>query len=108
MRCSGEGEWAVVNAAKTKRQTLLLTMACKEAIMSNYNEDIEISAVRSDKEIVKEVGRKKTENRFEFEVEITPPTREGNLRVFSDTLHITIKDKETIDIPCRGFYKAGR
>ena len=76
-------------------------------LTSNYNEKITIDSVNSDKGLLKVVSRKETENRFEFEVSITPPVREGKLRVFADTLHIKIKDKEQIDIPCRGFYKAG-
>jgi hypothetical protein len=74
-------------------------------LISNYNEKIVIESAVSDKGIVKVLSQKTTENRFEFEVEITPPARQGKLRVFADTLHIKIKDKEQIDVPCRGFYK---
>ncbi|MFA6176286.1 MAG: hypothetical protein WC765_06885, partial [Phycisphaerae bacterium] len=77
-------------------------------LISNYNEKIAIESAVSDSGIVKVLSQKATENRFEFEVEITAPVREGKLRVFSDTLHIKIKDKEQIDIPCRGFYKMGK
>lgn len=77
-------------------------------LISNYNEKIAIESAVSDKGIVKVLSQKETENRFEFEVEITPPAREGKLRVFADTLHIKIKDKEQIDVPCRGFYKMVR
>jgi hypothetical protein len=75
-------------------------------LISNYNEKIAIESAVSEKGIVKVLSQKETENRFEFEVEITPPAREGRLRVFADTLRIKIKDKEQIDVPCRGFYKA--
>jgi hypothetical protein len=74
-------------------------------LISNYNEKIAIESAVSDKGIVKVLSQKETENRFEFEVEITPPAREGRLRVFADTLHIKIKGKEQLDVPCRGFYK---
>jgi len=77
-------------------------------LISNYNEKIAIESAVSDNGIVKVLSQKETANRFEFEVEITAPVREGKLRVFSDTLHIKIKDKEQIDIPCRGFYKMGK
>jgi hypothetical protein len=77
-------------------------------LISNYNEKIVIESAVSDKGIVKVLSQKETENRFEFEVEITPPAREGKLRVFADTLHIKIKDKDMIDIPCRGFYKVAK
>ena len=76
-------------------------------LISNYNEDIEIESVASDKGTIKITGQEKTENRFKFDVDITPPplAKESKLRVFSDALHIKIKDKEQIDVPCRGFYK---
>ena len=75
-------------------------------VTSNYNQPIEIESITSDKGIVKVTGQEKTENRFKLDVTVTPPAREGRLRVFSDNLHIKIKGKEQIDIPCRGFYKA--
>ncbi|MFA6186794.1 MAG: DUF1573 domain-containing protein [Phycisphaerae bacterium] len=77
-------------------------------LISNYNEKIDIESAVSDKGIIKVLSQKETKNRFEFEAEITPPAREGKLRVFADTLHIKIKGKEQIDIPCRGFYKADK
>jgi hypothetical protein len=76
-------------------------------LTSNYNQPIEIESVKSDKGIVKVINQVKTENRFQFDVQIVPPAKEGQLRVFSDTLHIKIKGKEEINIPCRGFYKIG-
>jgi hypothetical protein len=81
---------------KAQQRTIYLT--------SNYNEKIVVDSVASDKGIIKVISHKQSENRFEFKVEVTPPLRQGKLRVFSDTLHIKIKDKEPIDIPCRGFY----
>ena len=86
-------------AGETQKRAIYLT--------SNYNEAIEIESVTSDEGIIKVTGQEKTENRFRFNVDITPPspTKIGQLRVFSDTLHIKIKDKEQINIPCRGFYK---
>lgn len=77
-------------------------------LTSNYNQPIVIDSVKSDKGIVKVANQVQTENRFQFDVDITPPVQEGQLRVFSDTLHIKIKDKEEISIPCRGFYKIGQ
>jgi hypothetical protein len=76
-------------------------------LTSNYNQPIEIESVKSDKGIVKVINQVQTENRFQFDVEIAPPAKEGQLRVFSDTLHIKIKGKEEINIHCRGFYKIG-
>ncbi|MDD5135130.1 MAG: DUF1573 domain-containing protein [Phycisphaerae bacterium] len=85
---------------KTQKRTIYLT--------SNYNQEIVVDSVVSDNGIVKVVGQKQTENRFEFEVEITPPARKGKLRVFSDTLHINLKGKVPINVPCRGFFSPSR
>lgn len=85
---------------EVQKRTMYLT--------SNYNEDITVESVTSDKGIIKVVGQKKTESKFEFDVEVVPPAKEGKSRVFFDTLHIKIKDKEQFDIPCRGFYKLGQ
>ncbi|MBU1261130.1 MAG: DUF1573 domain-containing protein [Planctomycetes bacterium] len=77
-------------------------------LTSNYNQPIEIESISSDNGIIKVVGKEQTENRFKFDVEVAPPLQDGKLRVFSDTLHIKIKDKEQLDISCRGFYKADK
>jgi hypothetical protein len=86
-------------AGEVQQRSIFLT--------SNYNEPIEVESVKSDKGIVKVINQVKTENRFQFDVEITPPAKEGQLRVFSDTLHIKLKGKDEINIACRGFYKIG-
>ncbi|MCD4831515.1 MAG: DUF1573 domain-containing protein [Anaerohalosphaeraceae bacterium] len=83
-------------AGKSEKREIYLT--------SNYNQEIVIESAKSEKGIIEVLSQKETENRFEFEVEITPPDKSSKLRYFSDTLHIKIKDKEQIDIPCRGFY----
>jgi len=84
-------------AGEVQKRSIFLT--------SNYNQPIEIESAVSDKGLVKVTNQVKTENRFQFDVDIVPPAREGQLRVFSDTLRIKIKGKEEIAIPCRGFYK---
>lgn len=84
-------------AGKAQKRTVYLT--------SNYNQPIELESIISDKGIIKAVGQERTENRFKIDVDITPPDQNES-RVFSDVLHINIKGKERINIPCRGFYKA--
>jgi hypothetical protein len=74
-------------------------------LISNYNEPIEIEPVTSEKGFIKAVSQDKTESRFRIDVQIIPPPRAGDNRVFMDVLHIKIKNKEEITIPCRGFYK---
>jgi len=87
-------------AGEVQKRSIFLT--------SNYNKPIEIDSVTSDKGILKMVNQQETENRFQFDVDITPPPQDGKLRVFSDVLRIKIKGKEEITVPCRGFYKIGQ
>jgi len=77
-------------------------------LTSNYNQPIELESITSDKGIVKVTSQEQTENRFKIDVQLTPPPKEGASRTFSDALHIKIKNKEQIDVPCRGFYKLGQ
>jgi len=87
------------NAGQPQSRTVYLT--------SNYNEPIEIAPVTSEKGFIKVVSQEKTENRFKIDIRIIPPPRQNDVRVFSDVLHIKIKNKEEITIQCRGFYKPG-
>ncbi len=87
-------------AGEVQKRTIYLT--------SNYNQPIELESIVSDKGIIKVVNQVQTANRFKIDVDIIPPPREGKLRIFSDTLHIKIKGKGSIDVPCRGFYKVGQ
>jgi hypothetical protein len=66
---------------------------------------VEMDPASSDKGIVRIVSKSRTNMGFDFEVEITPPAKEERARVFADVLHLRIRNKEAIDIPCRGFYK---
>ena len=84
-------------AGEVQKRTIYLT--------SNYNQPIELESIGSDKGFINVTAKEQTENRFKIDVDIFPPPREGPSRVFSDTLHIKLKGKEPIDIPCRGFYK---
>ncbi len=77
-------------------------------LTSNYNQPIEIESISSDKGIIKVVSQEQTENQYKLVAEIAPPLQEGQLRVFSDTLHIKLKDKEPFDVSCRGFYKTDK
>jgi hypothetical protein len=84
-------------AGEVQKRTIYLT--------SNYNQPIELESIASDKGIINVTAKEQTANRFKIDVDIVPPAREGALQVFSDTLHIKLKNKEEITIPCRGFYK---
>jgi hypothetical protein len=87
-------------AGEVQKRTIYLT--------SNYNQLIELESIASDKGIINVTAKEQTANRFKIDIDIFPPPREGSSRVFSDALHIKLKGKESIDIPCRGFYKVDR
>ena len=108
-------KWSCLREFETTPSVIILRNAVVGEVQkriiyltSNYNKPIEIESVTTDKSIVKVTNQQQTENRFQFDVDITPPAKESRLRVFSDVLHIKVKGKEEITIPCRGFYKAGQ
>jgi hypothetical protein len=74
-------------------------------VMNNYNEPFEIESVTSQRGIVKVIKEEKIDNyRYKFEVEMTPPAAEDNIRIFMDTLYVSIKGGEKLTVQCRGFY----
>jgi hypothetical protein len=73
-------------------------------ILDNYEQDFEIASVNSSQGIIKVLGQEKLGNRYKLDLEITPPSAQNTARMFTDTLSITTKDGEKIDIACRGFY----
>jgi hypothetical protein len=73
-------------------------------VFSNYGEEFEIDEVSKKRCcITKVLSREKVEGGYKLELEITPPKREGN-KVFKDVLYVKIKDGETLELGCRGFY----
>jgi hypothetical protein len=74
-------------------------------ITNNYGEDFEIESTSVKEGNVKVLSQKKVGNRYQFELEITPPAGE-DLKRFSDTLKINLKSGETLEVPCRGIYRA--
>ena len=73
-------------------------------ILSNYNDDFEIASVKSEKGLIKVLSQQKDGNRYMIEVQINPPAVEKNESFFKDVLSVNIKDGETLNITCRGFY----
>ncbi len=73
-------------------------------VLNNYGEDFEIDSVTSKDGLIKTLSKEKIDNRYKLNLEITPPPTETKSRVFTDTLTITIKGGQKIDVPCRGFY----
>jgi hypothetical protein len=73
-------------------------------LMNNYSEDFEIASATSREGIIKVVSQEKIGNRCKFGLSIVPPSTQNPTRMFTDTLTITTKDGEKIDVACRGFY----
>jgi hypothetical protein len=73
-------------------------------ILSNYQDDFEIESVSSQKGTIKLVEQKKVGNRYQLQVEVTPPAPADERAVLSDTLEVKIKGGETLSIAFRGFY----
>jgi hypothetical protein len=70
-------------------------------ITRNYGEDFEVESVSSKDGHVKVLGREAIENGYKYELEITPTPVNDRGR-FSDTLTITLKDGQKIEVFCRG------
>ena len=73
------------------------------SVESNYNEDFEVDSTSSKSGFAKVVGQKRTENGYEFEVEITPPNVDDS-STFTDMLYVKLKSGEKIEITCYGRY----
>jgi len=73
-------------------------------IRSIYGQDFEVESASSQNNFIRLLSQKKDGYNYQIELEITPPDVEGEQQIFTDVLHINIKEAETIKIPCRGFY----
>ena len=76
-------------------------------ILDNYGEDFEVESALSTKGIIKVLSQEKKDNRYQFELEITPPAAEDKPKIFTDVLIVNIKGGEKLKITCRGFYSRG-
>jgi hypothetical protein len=77
-------------------------------VLSNYQDEFEIESVSSQKGFVKLLDKKKLGNRYQLEVEITAPARQGEDTIVADVIEIKVKDGEPVSIPLRGFYGEDR
>jgi Protein of unknown function (DUF1573) len=74
-------------------------------IVSNYGKDFDVETTTSKEGHIKVLSTRKLDNRQQFVLEITPPSGR-DVKRFTDTFTITLKDGERLDVPCRGIYKA--
>ena len=74
------------------------------ALANTLGEDFEVVSVWSEKGLIRVLSKEKTENVYEFELEITCPadTSEGKPR---DTLYIDLRSGKRLKVPFTGFYK---
>jgi hypothetical protein len=72
-------------------------------ILSNYDEDFEVDSTSTQKGAIKVLSQEKIDNRYKFELEITPPA-EGQERLFTDAFFVNIKGGEQLKVTCRVFY----
>jgi len=76
-------------------------------IMSNYKDDFEIESVSSQYGRITLLDKKKLGNRYQLQIEIKIPPKEGDNTIAADVLNVKIKDGETVSIAFRGFYAGG-
>jgi len=74
-------------------------------VISNSTEDFEIESTSSKDGHIKVLNKKKVGQRYQLELEITPPPDEKIWR-FSDEFIVNIKGGEQIKLACRGIYRA--
>jgi hypothetical protein len=74
-------------------------------VLNNYNEDFDIASATSKDNIIKVTAQEKVGTRYKLSLDVLPPQAQGQTRMFTDTLTITTKDGEKIEVVCRGFFQ---
>ena len=82
--------------AKPARKSLWIT--------NNYGEDFEVESTASAQGHIKVLSQNKTGNRWQCSLEISAP--EGESKRFEDTFSVKLKGGETLEIKCRGIFRA--
>jgi hypothetical protein len=74
-------------------------------ILSNYDEDFEVESTSTQEGAIKVLSQEKIDNRYKFELEITPPAADkGQKAFFTDVFFVNIKGGERLKVVCRVFY----
>lgn len=75
-------------------------------VLSNYDEDFNITSTSSQKGYFKAKNIKKAgKGRYEMSIEVTAPEIKNSARNFVDTLVIKTDKAGQVDIMCRGYYR---
>jgi len=75
-------------------------------VLNNYGDDFEVESASSQKGTVTVLGREKFGNRYKFELEITPPPKEGDGGIFTDVFYVNTRDGRQLSVDCHGFYSS--
>lgn len=73
-------------------------------ILNNYDKNFDVDSTSSKKGFIKVLSYNKIDNRYSFDLEITPPPRERDKWFFMDVFTVNIKGGKKVEISCRGFY----
>ena len=73
-------------------------------VSSNYNEKFDVNSVSSGNGHITLLDQEKVEKGVRLVLQITPPTVLDRTH-FTDDIKVSIKDKDSLTIPCRGFYE---
>lgn len=78
-------------------------------LMNNYGEDFEVESASSANGSIKVVKQEKIDNRYRFELQITPPAAgKGGPKLFRDTFIIKLKNGEKVKVLCSLFYASAK
>lgn len=75
-------------------------------VLNNYGDDFEVESASSQKGTVTVLDREKFGNRYKFELEITPPPKEGDGGIFTDVFYVNTSDGRRLSVDCHGFYSS--
>ncbi|MEJ2703356.1 MAG: DUF1573 domain-containing protein [Sedimentisphaerales bacterium] len=77
----------------------------KISVLNNYGKDFEIESVSSQQGTigVKVLDKTKITKGYQLDLEITPPVAGDGIK-FSDRFMISLKDGQTLSIPCNGYF----
>ena len=74
-------------------------------IINNYGEQFEIESISSKNGYIKVEQKEQIDKKYKLELQINPPAKENEqVKVFTDQLEVSIKDRSKLKIPCSGFY----
>jgi len=74
-------------------------------VISNSGQEFEIASTSSKQGYVELLSKNKVGNRYELELQVTPPVQDGAKRFFVDTFYVTMEDGSKFMTTVQGYYK---